>query len=517
MAWFALSPFIHPLDCSQKYRDAVVPMNTNEALESIYNADVMPDGNRLRPYYFSKFRLEMHLNNADTYYYRSRPFAPARTGYGGYEKAHEKFDFAQEMGIIGKCQKSEGTCVMLLGIDVDAKNNEPDAAEVCQMLMELFPGSYYEPSTGGKGIHFYLKIFYSASLRRTRYQTIKHIHRVCIDLGAMLDKLRFNAGYQAPIDKVRSHPSLLAYDSNSNRIQVQTRTVCIKIPRFAEGEDDVLRFHGAPYVDFRYLEQLVRDAKENDLVGEPDQQNERDDKKLTDAYLLSSQDTDEAGVEMPGEGGGVDSNSVCTRPYAALIESLQTEQDAYERSVGFALGYARHLRRIPTVDEMLTEYEAQNLNTDTDDDGNRRRRMEVLYDYHLRTFDLKKLGFSLEGFETEKNIFLRVIQNRIAPDTELTYQQNRVRHIAVEDLAQLYFALCRSQGEGSNTAFSVKQARNAMLQMTGKKGSPHKISRMFGLLEEMSLIEQIGGYAPGIRGKVWRIRLPEQLAEAAAA
>lgn len=508
MAWYALSPFIHPLDCSQRYGELVIAQNDNSSLESIYNGDLTPEGLKLRPYYFSKMRLEMHLCGAATYYYRSKPFSPARIGYGGYEKAHQKLDFAQEMGITGKCQKSEDTCVMLLGIDIDAKHDEPDVAEVCQMLLGLFPGSYFEPSTGGSGIHLYVKTIYSSSLRRTQYHTVKHIHDICTDLGAVLERLRLDAGYQAPIDKVRSHPSLLSYDPSNQRIRVQCRTICIKIPRFTRGEDDVLKFHGAPYVDFRYLEQMVRDAKAKDLAAASEPHATNGGQKLEEAYLLASQDTEDSDDETRGEGGGVCSNSVCTSSYEDLIKSLQSNTDAHERTVGFALAYARHIRRIPTVDEMLKEYEAQGLNTGADEDGNRRKRMEVMYGYHQRTFDPKKLGFSLEGYDEEKDIFLSVIRSRITPEIKLIYQQNRTRRITVDDLAQLYFALCRSQGDGTSTAFSIKQVQDAMNQMTGKKGSPHKASRMLALLQELGLIEQVGGYAPAFKGREWTITSP---------
>lgn len=510
MAWYALQPFVNTLDCSQRYGELVIAQNDNSSLESIFNGDLTPEGLKLRPYYFGKFRLEMHLSGAATYYYRSKAFSPARTGYGGYEKAHKKLDFAQEMGISGKCQKSNDTCVMLLGIDIDAKHDEPDAAEVSQMLLELFPGSYHEPSTGGNGIHFYLKTFYDTALRQTQYQTVKHVHDICTDLGAVLERLRLDAGYQAPIDKVRSHPSLLSYDSNTERIRVQCRSICIKIPRFTQGEDDVLRFHTAPYVDFRYLEELVREAKEKDLAAAPELHITNGEEKLNQAYLLSSQDADDGDDETRGEGGGVCSNSVCTSSYEDLIKNLQSNTDAHERTVGLALAYARHIRRIPTVDEMLKEYQAQGLNTGADEDGNRRRRMQVMYDYHLRTFDPSKLGFNLEGYDEEKDIYLSVIRDRITSTTNLTYQQNRTRHITIEDLARLYFAMCRSQGKGTSTAFSISQVQNAMKKLAGKKGSPHRASRMLGLLQELRLIEQVGGYIPGIRGKAWCAQQPAQ-------
>jgi hypothetical protein len=248
-----------------------LPMNTNRELEAVFNGDVEPDGSRLRPRYFSKLRLEMHLKEVDTYCFRSLAFAPARTGYGGFDKAHKKFAFAGQMGIEEKCQKYPSRSVMLLGVDIDAKHGEQDAQEVCDMLLDLLPGSYFEPSTSGTGIHLYLKVFYDSADSRARRTMIKVIHESCDQLSRALEEMRLARGYQAQVDRVRGYPSLLGYDKTSGRVQVKCRTPCIKIPRFKQGKEDVLWFQGAPYVDLQYLQQLVTNWKrQKDEAGRAD-------------------------------------------------------------------------------------------------------------------------------------------------------------------------------------------------------------------------------------------------------
>src|SRR4051794_15435768 len=124
MAWFVLRQFINPLDCSSKFGARIPPMNKSDALEHLYNGTPFDDGSFYRPSYFSRVRLDLHLKRAETYYYRCRYDAVAQSGYGSYDAAKDTLDFAREMGIEGKVKRFQNIGVMLLGIDIDAHNDE---------------------------------------------------------------------------------------------------------------------------------------------------------------------------------------------------------------------------------------------------------------------------------------------------------------------------------------------------------------------------------------------------------
>jgi hypothetical protein len=157
---------------------------------------------------------------------------------------------------------------------------------------------------------------------------------------------------------------------------------------------------------------------------------------------------------------------------------------------------------------MLVEYVKQGLNTGSDLDGNREERMQFIRIYLLTTFDLNRLSFGYEGFEKLREGLTHEIKSRLTASVPLQYVKVKTRPIRVEELTVLYFALLRSQGKGNSTAFSVKQVKDAFRQVNGAGVSSHKAGAMLGILEQLGLIEKVGGYVPGLRGWVWKVKKP---------
>ena len=337
MAWYVLSPFINPLDCSQKatWRNdsnkyAVYPMNKSADLEILYNHDTNESGEQFKPYYFSKLRLDTHLKQADTYYYRSRYNAVASTGYGSSDISKDKLNYADDMRITHKRIKYEDIGIMLLCVDIDCHHGEKDGERVKDLIInEYFPGSYWEPSTGGKGFHIYMKLAYDVNYRFNPHQTLRYIHRVISECCLLLERERLERGFDAPIDKIDGLPSMIDFNQVKQRVFIAKRSQCIKIPRFINGEHDILGLYNAPYLMFSFIDALVKKQKLKDLLEDDAGQQKPVPEQLVRVLGADLDDLD--GDEVWGIERGGDScfNSACPCTYEKQISALKSEHDAY--------------------------------------------------------------------------------------------------------------------------------------------------------------------------------------------
>ena len=249
-AWYLLFPFINDLDVSLKViKDNelnVYPLNKNEALEAFYSGQYKEPvfnkyGEKIEgkfKYYppcFSKKMLDEHLHHFETYYYRSNNNSFASTGFGSSKTVCDKMPFYSELLIDNKRIKYKNK-LMLLCFDVDAKNGELDGKSVVDLILNEFPGSYYERSTHGKGFHIYLKISYSCS-----HSLVKLVFKYI--LNELNNNCEFN-NFDTNIDLIGGFPSTF-YD---NKIK---RSHCIKIPMI-NSKEKVLSFASAPIILFNY-------------------------------------------------------------------------------------------------------------------------------------------------------------------------------------------------------------------------------------------------------------------------
>ena len=146
-AWYVLKEFINPLDCSEKFINRVIPLNYNLILASILSGN-----STFKACYFSKIKLKAHMIRSMTYYYRSSYKAVHTEGYGAHDIQAQRLSFAEELNITHKVKKYEGAHVILVGIDIDAHNNEQDVMKVENWLKtDIFKESYWEPSSNLKG------------------------------------------------------------------------------------------------------------------------------------------------------------------------------------------------------------------------------------------------------------------------------------------------------------------------------------------------------------------------------
>ena len=82
LANYVLSEFIDPLGGAAKYNGCPVPYNFNEALNHLYSRTGVFE----HPYSFTKAKLQKHLLQEETHYYRSKRDGIHKEGYGGHDK-----------------------------------------------------------------------------------------------------------------------------------------------------------------------------------------------------------------------------------------------------------------------------------------------------------------------------------------------------------------------------------------------------------------------------------------------
>jgi len=508
-AWYALSPFINPLDCSQRFsfedengklKTLVVPLNYNDDLNMFFNGEMIK-GQKFKPSWFSKRRLQAHLQRREVYYYRSRYNGVARIGFGSSDNAKDRLGFdTAAFGITGKVRKYPYVGVMLLCADIDCHNGEKDARRVADWLLtDHFPGAYCEPSTNGKGIHLYIKLAYNPWDCRYRHATLEHIVRTIGDFGHWLDRERQRLGFDAPVDGLRGLPSL--FITQGDRVRIR-RSQCIKVPICSSGIEDVFSFHISPFFLFGALETRLIDAKERQNLSPKTTSLPPDDlvNALLDVGLAP-------GSPRNSRGRGVSLNSVYPS-YTVLLKQLKAESDAFDRSLGFILAYSRHLRRVPSLEEAMMEYTKRHLNTGEDEDGSRRDRFEYLIQHVAKTFDAALLRFNYDGFEADRQATVAEIRGAMHSDVSLEYAKAKGRksRITVAELAVVLFAMRRSQGSRAHTAFSYMQVIGALGQIRGIGCGRSHASCVLRALRQMGFITKAGGYSVGLEGQRWRVR-----------
>ena len=124
-AWYVLKEFVDPLECLDKRLGTISPLNTNEVLCHVYSRTKL-----YTPYHFSKKRLHDHLEQTDTYYYRSKRNSRHKIGYGRSARQALALPFSNYLGITERVRTYGRYYVLLVGLDVDGHNGERDILAV---------------------------------------------------------------------------------------------------------------------------------------------------------------------------------------------------------------------------------------------------------------------------------------------------------------------------------------------------------------------------------------------------
>lgn len=204
------------------------------------------------------------------------------------------------------------------------------------------------------------------------------------------------------------------------------------------------------------------------------------------------------------------------KSYLAEIEKTKKIPNKAAMTNSFYVRYSDYLGRIASVDEAEDEYIRLGLNR-TQGKGvkGRLRRLKKAKKFTEKLWETSRRGFSLNDWEKQKlgvviSIFNKVISlNRTwTKDAKL----NRIYEIGVEELALIYYALCRSNelddnakgGECMRYAFSYRQLQDCYRLVYGQSCHRAKAGRILDVLKKSGLIEPVGSYAIGEHGNKYK-------------
>ena len=180
-------------------------------------------------------------------------------------------------------------------------------------------------------------------------------------------------------------------------------------------------------------------------------------------------------------------------------------QDSHERRIEFAMLYTRHLGRVPTGQELEQEYGTQGLRKSSSESDKTTFRFNQISRWLVQTFDPTKCRFGYGGYQTERHQTEALIAKRITGLKLEWTKGNGGKPISLTRLAALYWCMRHSQGKGSSTHFSRKQAQVAMLETLKVKCHNAELAAMLRILEQVGLIQKAGGYCPGHFGRGWTV------------
>ena len=537
IAWRLLLPFIHVADCNVQtaffntrtnewdtYRG---PMNRRETFTDLIN------GRPVRASYFTRKCFQEHTIGISRYFYRSRYNARYSTGFGGYAHAYKDLPFdADRFGLKGKKITDPATAILLLGLDIDAHDGEQDVHKTLNMLLEFFPGSYFEPSTNGTGIHLYLKFKYPIDRCGSSHGTLRYVFDLCADLGRLLDRERLDRGYDAPLDRIRGLPTLITLDRDEKqqpiilksvlpdgttkkryKLRIYCRSEVIKVPFFRGcSMEAVTWFYDAPWVDLDNFESI-----HTELAGCP-YYGRRNDIMALPEVLEDQLVEDLLGSEEPIEIEAEEDNSIVCGPeprlrqkdYQQAVGELVTTLDSNERRFEFCLLYCQWKGRLAEVSELIREYRRAGLALPRSRSDNHpvvfESRIQAIRDWMATRFDPAKVRFNYRQYPDHRSEAEAIIRSSMAGINLECHHGKRRKELTVEHLAALYWSLGHSQGHNASTRFSQKQARDAVLETIGDKMQTHEITAAFRALRAMGLIEKMGNYLAGYQATEWRVK-----------
>lgn len=548
-AWFTLKPFINLLDCSSRFEDQVVRMNSNATLEHLFNRDtviecyhpelgkyrydISDNGKRIRPFHFAKRHLYAHFCEEQKHYYNSRLNACPTTGYHGYDDAFKKLPFHKEFLIEGKVKKYEQHLVILVGVDIDCHQGQTDARDLLDFVLEDFPSAYWEPSK--RGYHIYLKIICPANHKSNRFRTLEYMKRVFRQFFNHLQSFKNTLCLRSELDKPCGLPMVLKYDREKKRLTVK-RSQTISIPMFgSDGSslpslEKITQFYYSPDVFFESIEEKTKNYttqhkqrliflhEEDDWINEDvtiDSTLFEENKEETEKNTNNNSIEDILIHKYQEETiDNIKKMSVNDYPkLAKVIENERNEPNTHLKLLKIGHAYMREnvVRNTEELYQGLLPFDLWRKDKKKEDVLRILRQV-----VEFRKDTPESLGFNYQGFDSVKDQVIRDLKTIISwKNVDLTYKKLKTRRskISVEKVAAVYFAIRKSlQGNQqwdnscNATPFGYRSGQKAIEEILGKKVSKNEIGAILKILQDLDILWKLGGYTPGLAGQKYGCR-----------
>ena len=295
--------------------------------------------------------------------------------------------------------------IAMLTIDIDHVDgaNPDECVAAAQLIVEhLHPGAYYEPSTGGRGIHLYILLNIEGWIPPPRFTSIRprqfHWLNTYLDLKAgalhyssLLNKWIHHKGVNCTIDRIKGTYPQYWFDVCCKARQLINRAQLCKVPRL-DTEEKFWRFVQAPiytmddiHQNHAWLENALTCSNPtlpiiiSDTIAEDNAT--QDEENETDKNKKAKYPTYTTNNRLGMKGGHGQNIGLCW-------EDLRS-RDAVCRTIVLIQYLARMLKRLPTYAEWHDFYCRNGLNTGAET-PRRPQRFKDCVEFVAATFDPKK-------------------------------------------------------------------------------------------------------------------------------
>lgn len=265
-----------------------------------------------------------------------------------------------------------------------------DIAEVKVFLQSLFPDCYYEPSSSGHGMHYYLLVDFTLARDGRKVSEFAQIANQYMYLDscslAKLLRLYINKNYHANFDSIKASYSSYEYSEQSSIYKLSNMGVLCKQPRVRADNAHIL--YNMPILSFsdllKTMETLLKKCSyPEELIGSSE--------------IVTLKDAD-SGKPCITSSSSYSITGMSTAT-AVLDEDTPPDiADAFERSrhicFQFFRDYYRQNRRQPTFEEYRLHYRNHPASTGVET-SKAVARLNDVYEYTRRSFLADKVAESI--------------------------------------------------------------------------------------------------------------------------
>lgn len=519
-AWFVVKQFMHSFDWSKTTVNpvtglsAVLPAHNNESFLRIVRprhpvaADLLTEEllwQKEPVKGFSRAMFDAHLEGYAKYYFRSRDFVVVRTGYQSYDDGYKKLPFdATLLGIDGKVNKWKGLKTVIAVLDIDDKLKLGIAGPVCQWLLDnYFPNAYYEPSTGGHGIHLYIKLVMARhepifqvrlwmdsftkyladelaewllSANNPSFQVLnEHQDMLCSQCRCnSLNECIIPLSYST-LDRVCGLPTCF---NSKNHIK---RGICIRVPLFPYKMESVIAFNNQPCILYHpWMEKM------NKKMQLPVRK-----RQIHKEY-----------------------NRVSPIGRTELIEeekdSPEAPEGAYERTLYYLLKVCRQERRVLSVEEGMKAYEESGLATGYGESERKEReyRVSKALSFIAGTFESKKVAGTKFNYSLKTEGNDESVTHIFTSESTRRYRDGeRDRLIKIDELKLIYNLFKANVDAGYRSGLSAEMVNRILIE-NGLSKALKVAKAVRAKLVQYGFIVPVAHAIPGVRGVVFRPGTP---------
>jgi hypothetical protein len=327
-----------------------------------------------------------------------------------------------------RCRRSASVHPLML--DIDAHDGEPDALDLVDYALALFPGSYRELSTKYRGYHVYVHVAVGPTPRKLFRELVAIFEDA-------LAALATENNYAAKIE-VKGTCTLLGRDGT-----IERRGTLGKCPRLSKGEQDLAALRRSPVFTVADLRRVVDMAPPDLGLSQAWVKAVKDYYGLrheAPAHLVCNGD-DRLVAEgfAPKRGQNKEYNGSVIR----WSERVAQNPDSLARKREAGLLLARTLGRVPEPAELAEFYESQGLAAGTSD-RKRERDIRAVLKFIARTFD--PAAASGQGYRENAPDLMEAIRQHVKPEhREGTCYKRRITD---EDLAVALYCVTKGAFRG---------------------------------------------------------------------